>query len=52
PRLLNATVLVELCGLIYKTPSLFLDEIGDWLTIYYGQPISTTALHDNLCDIG
>ncbi|KAF8834930.1 hypothetical protein BDN67DRAFT_913939, partial [Paxillus ammoniavirescens] len=33
--LINATVLVELRDLIHETPSLFLDEIGDWLAIYH-----------------
>ncbi|KIK91910.1 hypothetical protein PAXRUDRAFT_606692 [Paxillus rubicundulus Ve08.2h10] len=52
PRILNAAVLTDLRDLIHETPSLFLDEIGDWLAIYHDQPISTTALHDNLRDIG
>jgi hypothetical protein len=33
-------------------PSLLLDEIGEWLALYHDQPISTTALHDNLKDLG
>jgi hypothetical protein len=31
--------------------SLLLDEIGEWLAIYHDQPISMTALHDNLKDL-
>jgi len=52
PRTLNATVMAELDDLIRETPSLFLDEIGEWLAIYHDQPISTTALHMNLYDLG
>ena len=52
PRILNATVMAEIYDLIQETPSLFLDEIGEWLAIYHDQPISTTALHMNLCDLG
>lgn len=42
----------ELRDLIAENPSLLLDEIGEWLAIYHDQPISSTALHDNLKDIG
>ena len=52
PHTLNATVMAELDDLIWETPSLFLDEISEWLAIYHDQPISTTALHMNLCDLG
>jgi hypothetical protein len=38
--------------LLLENPSLLLDEIGEWLAIYHDQPISTTALHDNLKDLG
>ena len=44
--------MAELDDLIWETPSLFLDEISEWLAIYHDQPISTTALHMNLCDLG
>jgi transposase len=42
----------ELGQLLTECPSLLLDEIGEWLAIYHDQPISTTALHDNLKDLG
>ena len=42
----------DLRQLIDETPSLFLDEISEWLAIYHDQPISTTALHMNLQDLG
>jgi hypothetical protein len=42
----------ELRQLITKNPSLLLDQIGEWLALYHDQPISTTALHDNLKDVG
>jgi transposase len=51
-RLLNATAIEDLHDLIQESPSLFLDEIADWLALYHDQPISTTALHDNLRDLG
>jgi transposase len=38
--------------LLAETPSLLLDEISEWLAIYHDQPISTTALHENLRDLG
>jgi hypothetical protein len=37
---------------IQETPFLFLDKIGEWLAIYHIQPISTTALHNNLRELG
>jgi transposase len=51
-RLLNAAAIEDLHDLIQESPSLFLDEIADWLALYHDQPISTTALHDNLRDLG
>ena len=38
--------------MLIESPSLLLDEIGEWLAIYHDQPISTTALYDNLKDLG
>jgi hypothetical protein len=49
--LLNAAGIEDLCELIHEAPSLFLDEIAEWLAIYHEQPISSTALHDNLHDL-
>src|ERR1700733_4040431 len=37
--------------LLFESPSLLLVELGEWLAIYHDQPISTTALHDNLKDL-
>lgn len=37
--------------LLHEDPSLLLDKFGEWLALYYDQPISTTALHDNLRDL-
>ena len=51
-RLLNAAAIEDLLELIQESPSLFLDEITEWLALYHDQPISTTALHDNLRDLG
>jgi transposase len=52
PRLLSSDITAELHELLTESPSLLLDEIGEWLAIYHDQPISTTALHDNLKDLG
>ena len=52
PRLLNSEAISDLQELIRETPTLFLDEIGEWLALYHDQPISTTALHDNLRELG
>ena len=52
PRTLDTFMTEDLRQLIDETPSLFLDEIGEWLAIYHDQPISTTALHMNLQDLG
>ena len=52
PRLLNAQTIDNLHHLIQESLYLFLDEIGEWLALYHDQPISMTALHDNLCEIG
>lgn len=52
PRLLTSQMAEELAELISESPSLLLDEIADWLALYHNQPISLTALHDNLRDLG
>jgi transposase len=52
PRLLNVDITEDLRELISETPSLYLDEIREWLAIYYDQPISITALHNHLNVLG
>jgi transposase len=52
PRVLTNRMTEELRDLIVESPSLLLDEIGEWLAIYHDQPILSTALHDNLKDLG
>ena len=42
-RLLNAAAIEDLHELIRESPSLFLDEVAEWLALYHDQPISTTA---------
>jgi hypothetical protein len=37
--------------MISESPSLYLDEISEWLAIYHDQPISRSALHRNLQDL-
>jgi hypothetical protein len=45
-------MICDLHDLIRESPTLFLDEIGEWLAIYHDQPISTTALHNSLRELG
>jgi transposase len=52
PRILTSEMTEDLRQLISETPSVYLDEIAEWLAIYYDQPISLTALGDNLRDLG
>ena len=51
-RLLNAEAISGLKELIDESPELYLDEIGEWLALYHDIPMSRTALHDNLRDLG
>jgi transposase len=51
-RILNAEAISGLLQLIRESPILFLAEIREWLALYHDQPISTTALHDNLREVG
>lgn len=48
PCLLKPHILAELCQLIEDKPTLYLDELRDWLAIYHDLPISILALHENL----
>ena len=50
-RLLSSHIAEELHKLLIESLSLMLDEIGEWLAVYHDQPISTTALHNNLKDL-
>ncbi|KAF8833246.1 hypothetical protein BDN67DRAFT_917373, partial [Paxillus ammoniavirescens] len=52
PRLLNVAVMAELRALIQESPSLFLDEISDYVSLMHEKCISITALHNNLCHLG
>jgi len=52
PRLLNAQVIDDLHHFIQESPYLYLDEIREWLALYHDQPISMTALHNNLRRMG
>jgi transposase len=51
-RILNHEMLDDLRSLIAETPSIMLDELCEWLAIYHDQPISTSALSQNLLDAG
>ena len=50
-RLLSSDTVKELHKLLIESLSLMLDKIGEWLAVYHDQPISTTALHNNLKDL-
>jgi len=51
-RLLLAQALEDIRELIHENPILFLDEIREWIALNHDQPVSTTALHNNLRDLG
>jgi transposase len=48
---LNAAAIEDISKLICETPSLFLEEIVEWLAVYHDQPIHTSALHHTLQDL-
>jgi len=50
--ILSAGVVDDLWKLMQESPELYLDEIGIWLALYHEVQISTTALHDNLQELG
>ena len=52
PWILSTQAIDDFQELIREIPSLFLDEIGDWLALCHDMPISTTALHNNLREHG
>jgi len=52
PRALNAAAIEDISDLILEAPSLFLEEIAEWLAVYHDQPIHTSALHRTLRDLG
>lgn len=52
PRLLNPGTREELRQLIADSPSLYLDEIADWILVNHGEFLSITAIHDNIRDLG
>jgi transposase len=51
-RLLTQDVIGDMQELLLETPDLYLDEIAEWLLLYHDLPISTTALHNNLRNLG
>src|ERR1700692_1310525 len=51
PRVLTTLMTDDLRQMISESPSLYLDEIGEWLAIYHNHPISRSALHRNLQDL-
>ena len=51
-HILNTAVIEDLQGLINETPSLYLDEIAEWLALNHDIPISISALHKTLVDMG
>ncbi|KIJ19532.1 hypothetical protein PAXINDRAFT_36946, partial [Paxillus involutus ATCC 200175] len=52
PRLLNVAVMAELRALIQESPSLFLDEISDYISLMHEKCILITTLHNNLSHLG
>ncbi|KAF5386197.1 hypothetical protein D9615_002285 [Tricholomella constricta] len=52
PARFDTDAIEDLHALIQETPSLYLDELRDWLALEHDLPISITSLHDNLRDLG
>jgi transposase len=51
-RILSAFAIADLHELIQQNPELYLDEISLWLALFHGVQISTSALHNNLRELG
>ncbi len=52
PRRLSTLISQELSLLIQQSPSLFLDEIVEWLALMHDQPMPLSTLCDTLEDLG
>lgn len=52
PKVLNHHAVEGLYDLLAESPDLYLDEIAEYLALYHDLPISITALHDNLTELG
>jgi transposase len=52
PRVLKPDVIEGLTDLLAESPGLYLDEIAEYLALYHDEPLSITALHDNLTELG
>jgi len=50
--ILSADVVDDLWDLMQESPEPYLDEIRIWLALYHEVQIPTTALHDNLQELG
>src|SRR5882762_8585458 len=48
PRTLRAEIVAELVELIHQNPTLYLDEIIEWLAVVHDQPISWSCMNDTL----
>src|SRR5882762_4665634 len=48
PRVLQAEIVAELVELIHQNPTLYLDEITEWLAVVHDQPISRSCMNDTL----
>ncbi|KIK49951.1 hypothetical protein GYMLUDRAFT_120653, partial [Collybiopsis luxurians FD-317 M1] len=51
-RILSSSTMLEIQQLLAEDPSLYLDEILEWLAIFHDRPISLSALCKNLKDFG
>jgi len=52
PRILDPAVMEDLLALVGESPTLYLDEIVDYLSVIHNIYISRTALHNNLQALG
>ncbi|KIK61233.1 hypothetical protein GYMLUDRAFT_166855, partial [Collybiopsis luxurians FD-317 M1] len=51
-QILSSSTMLEIQQLLAEDPSLYLDEILEWLAIFHDWPISLSALCKNLKDFG
>jgi transposase len=52
PRILNTEATTQLYALVAESPSLYLQEIQEWLILFHDEKISKSALDRNLKQLG
>lgn len=52
PRFLTAEATRDVMDLVNESPEMLLEEIRQWIAVVHDLPMSRTALHENLSDLG